>query len=172
MHMPPATRLMLKYAAYHRDRRNIATHFIGIPLIVFAIGVLLGHWRYSFGGLSLDAAELLWVGSTIWYMTLQNWTLALAVGAANGVLFALGAPLGLDPHWVLWGMSAFVVGWLFQFVGHYFEGKKPAFVDDLTGLLVGPMFVVGEALFALGWGAALKGDIERAVGPTVSQRGT
>ena len=31
-----ATDLMAQYAAYHRDRRNIATHFVGIPLIVIA----------------------------------------------------------------------------------------------------------------------------------------
>ena len=28
-----------QYAAYHRDRRNIASHFIGIPLIVLAVAV-------------------------------------------------------------------------------------------------------------------------------------
>jgi uncharacterized membrane protein YGL010W len=31
-------------------------------------------------------------------------------------------------------MGLFFVGWLFQFSGHYFEGRKPAFVDDLIGL--------------------------------------
>jgi len=39
----PVLDLMVQYAAYHRDKRNIATHFIGIPLIVFAIGVLLAR---------------------------------------------------------------------------------------------------------------------------------
>ena len=29
-----------QYAAYHRDPRNIASHFIGIPLIVVAVAVL------------------------------------------------------------------------------------------------------------------------------------
>ncbi|MFX8094694.1 Mpo1-like protein, partial [Acinetobacter baumannii] len=61
---------------------------------------------------------------------------------------------------------SFVVGWVFQFVGHYYEGRKPAFVDDLVGLLVGPMFVVGEAMFTLGWGRPLLAEIERRVGPT------
>ena len=37
----PAIDLMTQYAEYHRDKRNIATHFVGIPLIVFAISVLL-----------------------------------------------------------------------------------------------------------------------------------
>ena len=56
---------------------------------------------------------------------------------------------------------------MIQFLGHYYEGRKPAFVDDLVGLLVGPMFVVGEALFALGWGADLLAEIERKTGPTI-----
>lgn len=37
----PALDLMAMCAAYHRDRRNIATHLVGIPMIVFAIAVLL-----------------------------------------------------------------------------------------------------------------------------------
>ena len=37
----PARALLVQYARYHRDQRNIATHFIGVPLIVFAVAVLL-----------------------------------------------------------------------------------------------------------------------------------
>ena len=33
------------YAAYHRDARNIATHFIGIPLIVVSLLALLSGRR-------------------------------------------------------------------------------------------------------------------------------
>src|SRR4051812_6749172 len=43
----PATELMVEYAAYHRDRRNIATHFVGIPLIVFAIGIFLARAQFD-----------------------------------------------------------------------------------------------------------------------------
>jgi predicted membrane channel-forming protein YqfA (hemolysin III family) len=32
-----------QYAAYHRDTRNIVTHFVGIPLIVIAVAVLLSR---------------------------------------------------------------------------------------------------------------------------------
>lgn len=32
-----------QYAAYHRDKRNIVTHFVGIPLIVIAVAVLLSR---------------------------------------------------------------------------------------------------------------------------------
>jgi uncharacterized membrane protein YGL010W len=61
----------------------------------------------------------------------------------------------------------FVVGWVIQFVGHWYEGKKPAFVDDIVGLLVGPMFVVAELMFMLGWNRPLHAEIERRAGPTV-----
>ena len=30
---------LVKYAEYHRDRRNIATHLAGVPMIVFAAGL-------------------------------------------------------------------------------------------------------------------------------------
>jgi uncharacterized membrane protein YGL010W len=36
---------------------------------------------------------------------------------------------------VLVGM--FVVGWVLQFVGHYFEGKPPEFIKDYRFLFVG-----------------------------------
>lgn len=34
----------------------------------------------------------------------------------------------------------FTVGWGFQFVGHFFEGKKPSFVDDRRSLIVGALW--------------------------------
>lgn len=36
-----------------------------------------------------------------------------------------------------WGISLFILGWIFQFVGHFFEGKAPEFFKDWRFLLVG-----------------------------------
>ncbi len=33
--MRNTTELLARYAGYHRDRRHIATHFAGLPMIVF-----------------------------------------------------------------------------------------------------------------------------------------
>ena len=163
-----ATDLMAQYAAYHRDRRNIATHFIGIPLIIFAIGVLLARAQFILVDQPMTAAWLVWGLSTLWYLSRGNLALGLATSVVNAVLMALAHPLaaGSMASWLAWGLGSFVLGWIIQFIGHYYEGRKPAFVDDLVGLLVGPMFVVAEALFALGWGRALLAEIERRVGPT------
>ncbi len=160
----PAIDLLAQYAEYHRDRRNIATHFFGIPLIVFAIGVLLA--RGSVAGVNL--AWIVWAASTAWYMTRGNLVLGLAVSLVNAALMALAIPLatGTTAAWLGWGVGLFTVGWILQFIGHYYEGRKPAFVDDLVGLLVGPMFVVAEWLFAAGWGREVLAEIERRAGPT------
>jgi uncharacterized membrane protein YGL010W len=72
--------------------------------------------------------------------------------------------------WLGWGIGLFVVGWAFQFVGHYFEGKKPAFVDDLVGLLVGPLFLVAEAAFHFNLRTDVRDEIRRRLG-TASNSG-
>ncbi|CAM4119077.1 DUF962 domain-containing protein [Roseateles saccharophilus] len=164
----PALDLMAQYAAYHRDRRNIATHFIGIPLIVFAVSVLFARVEFTVGAAPMNAAIVVWAVTALWYLTRGNLVLGAATAIANGVLTALAmtAAQGSTTSWLGIGVGSFVVGWVFQFIGHYYEGRKPAFVDDLVGLLVGPMFVVGEAMFMLGWGRRLLEEIEQRVGPT------
>ncbi len=39
----------------------------------------------------------------------------------------------------LWkiALGLFVIGWILQFIGHYFEGKPPEFFKDWRFLLVG-----------------------------------
>lgn len=164
----PATDLLCQYAAYHRDRRNIATHFVGIPLIVFALAVLLSRPGWTVSGLSLTPIDLIWLVSTLWYLTRGAFVLGLVTSAANGVLVLMAQPLGAlsVASWTAWGVGLFVLGWVIQFVGHRYEGRKPAFLDDLVGLLVGPMFVAAEAMFALGWNPALQATITERAGPT------
>ena len=72
--------------------------------------------------------------------------------------------------WLGAGLGLFLVGWVVQFIGHGFEGRKPAFLDDLVGLLIGPLFIVAEGGFLLGLRPELRAEIERGVGPTRSGR--
>jgi uncharacterized membrane protein YGL010W len=166
--MRPAIDLLSQYALYHRDRRNIASHFVGVPMIVFAIGVLLARPSVGLGGLALTPAWVVFALSAAWYLTRGNLTLGAATSAAIGILILAAHQVGDSGvgAWLAWGLGFFAVGWLIQFVGHWYEGKKPAFVDDIIGLLVGPMFIVAEALFAFGWGKPLMAEIERRAGPT------
>jgi uncharacterized membrane protein YGL010W len=159
------------YAAYHRDRRNIATHFVGIPMIVLAVATLLSRPILFAGGVPLSPAALVVALSVAFYLALD-----LRYGALMAALLAVtlwpahAIAAGSTGSWLAIGGGLFVVGWVIQFVGHIFEGRKPAFVDDLVGLLIGPLFIVAEAGFALGLRADLHARIEQAAGPTRSGR--
>jgi uncharacterized membrane protein YGL010W len=161
--------LLTQYAAYHRDRRNIASHFVGVPMIVFAVGVLLAHPAFGVANMVLTPAWLLFALAAAWYLTRGDLVLGVATSAGVAALLWMGQAVagGGLIAWLAWGIGFFFVGWVIQFVGHWYEGKKPAFVDDMVGLLVGPMFITAEALFALGWNKRLLGEIEGRVGPTI-----
>jgi uncharacterized membrane protein YGL010W len=167
--MRSATDLLVQYAAYHRDRRNITSHLVGVPMIVFAIGVLLAKPAFPVGAMALTPAWIAFLLAAAWYLTRGNLVLGTAVSIVVGflILLAHGVATGGIAVWLAWGLGLFLLGWVIQFVGNWYDGRTPAFVDDLAGLLVGPMFVVAEGLFALGWNRALQDEIERRVGPTV-----
>jgi len=45
------------------------------------------------------------------------------------------------------GLAAFVLGWVFQGIGHArYEKNRPAFLKNLAHLMVGPLFLVNELL--------------------------
>lgn len=158
---------LAQYAAYHRDRRNIASHFIGIPMIVVAVAVLLSRPGFEIAGLWLAPATLVALASVILYLRLDT-RFGLLMAMLMGLCLWAGASLAVASTglWLTAGIGLFVVGWVIQFVGHYYEGRKPAFVDDVMGLVIGPLFVVAELAFLLG----LRKDVEQAVveiaGPT------
>jgi uncharacterized membrane protein YGL010W len=150
-----------QYAAYHRDRRNIATHFIGVPMIVQAVVILLARPGVEWMGLQWSAASLGVTAAVIYYLVLD-----LRYGAVMGLLLSAalvaasttaGLPLG---SWLTLGAGLFVVGWVLQFIGHFYEGRKPAFVDDVMGLAIGPLFVVAEAGFLVGLRPEVRAAIE------------
>lgn len=152
---------LVNYACYHRDLRNIHTHFVGIPLIVLAVAVLLACLPLGSGLLALHPVLL---GAILFYLRLD-----LTLGALMAVVMLLAGWAGMAiaalPLGVWIGLALFVAGWVIQFVGHAYEGRKPAFVDDLVGLLVGPLFVVAEWLFLLGFYRDLQACIIEGAGP-------
>ncbi|KAA1010934.1 DUF962 domain-containing protein [Paraburkholderia panacisoli] len=168
--MRTLTQQLTQYAAYHRDRRNIATHFIGIPLIVLALAVLLSRPAFTLGALplTLSAAWLLFTAATVYYLVLDV-PLGVMMACVSALCLALGEWLAAQSTlaWLATGIGLFVIGWVFQFIGHVaYEHRKPAFVDDVIGLLIGPLFVLAEALFGFGWRPELREAIDAQVGPT------
>ncbi|KQR55299.1 DUF962 domain-containing protein [Acidovorax sp. Leaf160] len=165
---------LAQYAAYHRDPRNIQTHFIGVPMIMLGVTVLLSRPEWSWGGgVPMSPAVLAALASCAFYARLD-----LRYASVMAVVLAAMVAVG---HWLagqstaLWlgaGVGLFAVGWVIQFVGHFYEGRKPAFVDDLVGLLIGPLFVVAELGFALGLRRSVQDAVHERSGPVRLRVGT
>lgn len=48
-----------------------------------------------------------------------------------------------------WALGVFVLGWIFQFVGHAVEGNHPAFFKSPIYLFVGPWWLIRRAVNAI-----------------------
>lgn len=163
---------LTQYAAYHRDRRNIATHLAGVPMIVFSIVLALSVVDIPGAPIALHLAGLASIAACLYYFRLDT-----TFGATMaGVLFVMCAVASEVTHragdgWALAAAAAtFIAGWALQFWGHKFEGMKPAFFDDAKQLLIGPLFICAEVYFMMGFRLQLRRYIEERVGPTVARR--
>jgi uncharacterized membrane protein YGL010W len=153
---------MSVYAAYHQDPRNKATHFVGVPMIIFGLFIALGWARVELGGVMLTAAMGLVVVVLVWYFLLDV-PLALAMLAVNAGLLYLADIVSRGPFaaGLAWFAFFFGVGWVIQLVGHVWEGRKPALVDNFFQIFVAPIFLAAEVFFALGYKPALHAAVQR-----------
>ena len=150
------------YAAYHQDARNKATHFVGVPMIVFSLMIPLGWLRVDAGGFPLSAALLVTSVLLLYYLVLDI-PLGIAMAAVFGLMLWGAEPLSQSP-WLVslaWFLVLFVAGWALQLWGHVYEGRKPALVDNLFQIFVAPIFLAAEVFFALGYKPRLHEAVQR-----------
>jgi uncharacterized membrane protein YGL010W len=70
---------------------------------------------------------------------------AVLLVGAHGV-----ASEGARPALVVFA-ATFVGGWALQLIGHVFEGKKPALMDNFFQVFIAPIFLMAEVFFAFGY---------------------
>ncbi len=157
--MKSAIEQLSTYKSVHLDKRNIQTHFIGIPMIIWALFLLLATCRIQL----MEAREisLSWIFGAcvlLYYFRLHP---KLALGLALFIVPVVFSTelIARSPNALGIALSVFIVGWIFQLIGHQFEKAKPAFVDDINQLLIGPFFLMAEVYFMLGWEKSLDATI-------------
>jgi uncharacterized membrane protein YGL010W len=150
-------RQLATYASYHRDARNRATHFIGIPAIVFSILVPLALVRVAGISAAVPVALLALIG---WIALDRIIGLAMIVLMVPMLIVAewIARSYGSATAWIVFAVF-FIGGWVFQLVGHVWEGRRPALADNLFQAFIGPMFIMAEVLIVLG----LKQDLKAAI---------
>ena len=141
------------YKSVHFNKTNIKTHFVGIPLIVWAITVLLSLNTFN---IEIAGTMLTYTPAMVFFALSLLYYFKLHVKLGLGMLFYVVANVYLASlvsamEYALWiAIATFIVGWVIQFIGHIYEKAKPAFMDDIMGLVIGPLFLMAEVYFALG----------------------
>jgi uncharacterized membrane protein YGL010W len=133
-------RLLERYGEFHRNRTNKAIHWVCVPLIVWS--VLGALWTISpvaaYVAIALTMAFYLWL------------SLPLALGML-GLMALMVWPLPLlGSRTLVVSIAVFVAAWAGQFIGHILEGRKPAFLEDVRSLLIGPAWLLADLYRRLG----------------------
>lgn len=147
------------YAAYHGDLRNKLTHFLGVPLVTFAIFLALGWLRF------VHAPDVPFTGATLFYLVVflyylwLDWQVALWQAPFTLALLWLADRVACWPfvESLLVFLATFVGGWAIQLLGHAFEGKRPALADNLLQIFNAPLFLIAEVAFLFGYRVDLRG---------------
>ncbi len=134
--------LFADYAAYHQTAGNKFFHRLGIPMIMLSlIGMLTQVPLVDVATVRIDLAMVLIAAAVAYYFVIE-WRLAVAMIAISVAFYFIGAAI---PLWV--NAVLFVLGWIFQFVGHkVYEHKNPAFFRNFVHLLVGPLWILNDVV--------------------------
>ena len=158
---------LARYKSVHLNQKNINTHFVGVPLIVLAVTLMLSTIAFEITmddvfstqvTLYYTLAMAIFSVVAIYYIFLHRF---LALGMLIYILINLfiAQLLNGTAGLIYIALGLFVVGWIIQFIGHYYEKAKPAFVDDLSQFLIGPLFLMAEVYFMLGLEPVLKARV-------------
>ena len=135
-------RLLQHYAASHQHPTNERIHCIAVPLIMLSLVGLL----YAASPL----AALLFLGASLIYYWRLSKVFLVTMVALTVVMLVIVAALHAKGILLPVCITLFVVSWVFQFIGHRIEGKKPSFFEDVQYLWVGPLFVLSLLFTRLG----------------------
>jgi uncharacterized membrane protein YGL010W len=133
--------LWADYEEHHRTAGNKWCHLVGIPLIAAGLTGLLAVEVARVGAWPLEVSLLLILlmgGAYVW------------LHARLGALFtAFLLLIYLGTRQLDWpvALGLFLLGWVFQFIGHgVYEKRSPAFFKNLAHLLVGPLWVTNRVI--------------------------
>lgn len=135
------------YSESHRHPVNKAIHWVAVPCIFLSVVGLL--WSLPTPGCVADHPLANWalpatLLALVFYLRLSP---AIATGMALVCLVCLMlagsyVEAGGEPPLWLASLALFTIMWVFQFIGHHIEGRKPSFFQDLQFLLIGPAWLL------------------------------
>ncbi len=143
-----------EYGESHKNPINKFIHWIAVPTIFMTVVGLF--WTIPSPAFFENVPFLNWASLGLlfavgFYLTVS---IVIAIGMALFsalviVFIAWFEQTGIMPVWQM-SVGLFVIMWIFQFIGHAIEGKKPSFFKDVQFLLIGPAWLMGFIFRKLG----------------------
>ncbi len=147
--MTKLDQLLTEYGVSHQNSTNKLIHWIAVPSIVFSLLGLI--WAIPMPEFMKEFPYINWasivIAFSLYYYYKLSPILAFAMIIVTGVFSYIIVQLeyneqaGGTPLWLICTII-FVVAWIFQFIGHKVEGKKPSFLKDVQFLLIGPIWLL------------------------------
>lgn len=140
---------MAQYGISHQNRTNIIIHKFCVPLIMWSVmGMLWVIPTPSFmSQYSINFTTLVSLGAMAFYFKLSKKYFFFMI-PVFGVMYYAAHIVHQGGNLLKISIGVFVISWIFQFIGHKIEGKKPSFIEDLAFLLIGPLWVT-KAIFRI-----------------------
>ena len=140
--------LLEEYGESHQNKTNKLIHWICVPLIYFSIVGLVRAIPFDLlSNYSIDENYLNWASISIvlvmiYYLTM-SFQLTIGMSLFSLLCLFICNKIILLQLSILWiSIIVFILAWIFQFIGHNIEGKKPSFLRDLQFLLIGPAWLM------------------------------
>lgn len=156
------TQILATYGSYHRDPRNRRSHYLGVPVIIYAVLVPLALCALTVLDTPLRLDRIAVAAAAVGYIFVDvglGFSLMLALALLAAVAEATSV-LGVAAALTV-AAAVFVLGWALQLLGHRLEGNRPALLTNLAQIFVAPLFLTAELGFSLGLRRSLRGAIER-----------
>lgn len=119
-----------EYSESHKHPTNQKIHWICVPAILW--GSVGFSWYLS------PALTLLLMTLTLIFYT--RLSLKIAISMALLYFLMLFVVSSISSLLLELCLSVFFIAWLFQFISHRIEGRKPSFFKDLQFLLIDPVW--------------------------------
>ncbi len=145
--------LLSEYGESHQTTFNKRVHYICVPAIFFSlVGLLacipltfLTAYMPSYLQPYMHVGTLVIILGLLYYLRLS---IVLFIGMllfSTLVLYGIYqiALLDFAPLWAIM-LGIFAIAWVFQFIGHNHEGKKPSFLKDVQFLMIGPAWTMSH----------------------------
>ncbi len=157
--------MLTGYASAHQHPFNIAVHFIGIPVIMLGVFIVLSWASIEVPGMTINLAYAATLGLFIFYFMLDKIFSVVFLLYAVPVAM-LATRIGTEPLAVSGTIAAiaFFGGYAAQFAGHAVEKSAPVVLKHpIQANFAAPFFIVVDIFGLLGLREELFQEVRRRI---------